>query len=551
MNAWWWWQAAHRPRRLLWLSALLLAAAFPPSPLTPLLWLGFLPIWAVLEAQAVPRRGLRSYLRAFGLVYPPLLLWNLLCCYWLMLTALQVEAGEALVSFMGGFMASVANPVLMAVPLLLWVLVRKRLPMGLSLLALASFWLAFEYLHFHWDLSWSWLTLGHAWAQYPFYIQYLEFTGVLGASAHTLGVALLLFYLGWRATQPQQPTRKHLPWVLAAWVVLPLLLWPLLTSPGREVYQATRSLQVRIVQPNVNPYEKFRMRASALVEDMARLGAEGLPANTRLLVYPETAIPTHIPLPRPDLHSLAQPFVALAKHAQGGVLIGYHPMRLYAPGEPASVSATPIGGGYLADGYNGASIFGTSPVAVYKKSKLVPFIERAPFMEQLAFLKDWQIDIGGGFSSYGLPDSLHNLWLPDGTPIAPLICYESEFHTFVGLLVGQGAQLLAVITNDGWWGRSSGYVQHLHLARLRAIETRRAVVRSANTGISAFISPTGALEQTLGWDRRGVLDQAVPLLTHRTFFVQHGDLLGPAATVLAFALLLYALSPKLWITKPS
>ncbi|MBX3101058.1 MAG: apolipoprotein N-acyltransferase [Bacteroidetes bacterium] len=550
MNAWWWWQATNKPRRLLWLGALLLAAAFPPSPLSPLIWLGFLPLLAVLEVHAVPFKGWKAYRKAFAYGYPMLLLWNLLCCYWLMLTALQVSADEAVVSLTGGLMASALNPVLMLVPILCWVFARKRLPMGISLVCLACYWLAFEYLHFHWDLSWSWLTLGHAWAQYPQYIQYLEFTGILGASAHTLGVTLLLFWLGWRAHHGRVLPRWS-PWVLAGWVLFPLLLWPLLTRPGREILQGARSLQVRIVQPNINPYEKFKRAPSEMVAEMAALGGKDLPLHTRLLVYPETAIPTHLELPHPDKEPLAVPFMQLARQYQAGVLIGYHPLRIYRPGEKASVSATPLGQGYYVDSYNGASILGVKPVAVYMKSKLVPFIERAPFMEDLAFLKDWQIDIGGGFSSYGKPDSIHNLWLADGTPVAPLICYESEFHTFVAELVGQGAQLLAVITNDGWWGRSSGYVQHLHLARLRAIETRRDLVRSANTGISAFIDAYGNVVQDLGWNRAGVLDGTVQLRTHMTFFVRYGDLIGKTAVMLAFALLLWTLFRKKWIIRTS
>jgi apolipoprotein N-acyltransferase len=85
---------------------------------------------------------------------------------------------------------------------------------------------------------------------------------------------------------------------------------------------------------------------------------------------------------------------------------------------------------------------------------------------------------------------------------------------------------LAVLTNDGWWGNTSGHVAHLHYARLRAIEQHRAVLRSANTGISAVIGPDGQIQQSLGWDQEGMLRATVPTYDTPSFFARHGDIMG-------------------------
>lgn len=507
---------------MLVLGGLLQAAAFPPSPLAPFIFIGFLPALAVLELKALP--GRRPYLRTLGYLYVQFFVWNLAVAYWLMLTALKVEGGEALVSFFGGFMASALNPILMSLPFLIYIWLRRRgLPLGWALLGLGLAWLTFEHLHFRWDLTWSWLTLGHALSAYPWYLQYLEFTGILGASALIVAVNLLLFYRGLRLQQGLPNTRAGLA-MLGGLLLLPLALYPLLTHPGRSIYDSYATLRVRIVQPNIDPYEKFRMSPLGTVKGFVEQIDKGLPPATQLVVLPETAIPSHVPEEELTDHPLTNPLIACAQRHKMGILIGYHPVRYYEQGrDEIPVSANPVAPGVYYDSFNGASILGVEKPLVYKKSKLVPFIERAPFMEDLAFLGKMGIDIGGGFGAYGLPDSVHNLYLADGTPIAPLICYESQFADFVAQLVGQGATLLTAITNDGWWGQSSGYVQHAQLARLRAIETRRDVARSANTGISGFIDARGYYTQELGWGVKGCLDGTVQLRRGHTLFVRLGS----------------------------
>jgi apolipoprotein N-acyltransferase len=125
--------------------------------------------------------------------------------------------------------------------------------------------------------------------------------------------------------------------------------------------------------------------------------------------------------------------------------------------------------------------------------------------------------------------------------LAPVICYESVYGDFVADYVKNGATLIGIITNDGWWSDSPGHLQHLQYATLRAIETRRDIARSANTGISGFINQKGEITQQTGWWVQAVSRATVHLNEELTFYVRYGELIGPACQVLAVLLLVFTL----------
>jgi apolipoprotein N-acyltransferase len=133
---------------------------------------------------------------------------------------------------------------------------------------------------------------------------------------------------------------------------------------------------------------------------------------------------------------------------------------------------------------------------------------------------------GGTSGGYGTSATSAVLPTADGGgQIAPIICYESIYGEYVGTYVKKGANLLAIITNDGWWGNTPGHKQHLNMARLRAIETRKWIVRSANTGISAIINDRGEIVDTRPWDTMAAIKFSVPLNEQSTVYVILGDFL--------------------------
>ena len=156
-------------------------------------------------------------------------------------------------------------------------------------------------------------------------------------------------------------------------------------------------------------------------------------------------------------------------------------------------------------------------------------------------LRDKVLNIGSSISlgNFTKQDTV-SLFLSSKNHLgAPIICYESIYGDYVRRFVNKGSQIIFVITNDGWWKKTSGYQQHNMYANLRAIETRRYIARSANTGISSIINHLGELETSINWDKRAVLKQKIPLYNQKTFYVQHGDFIGRISAFFTIIILLY------------
>lgn len=531
-----------------------MALAFPPLPFAFLLLVAFVPLLTLVEIRHErrtqdPAEVMRPR-RLFALLYVSFLIWNFGTCYWLMLTAFQVEsAGEAVEAFVAGLLAVGLNPILMSLPWLLYAALRRRLSRPVALGGWALAWVAFEHLHLNWDLTWSWLNLAHGFTMFPSYLQYLEFTGTGGTALHVMASNALLFELACRLREGRPLKRGG--WAWGAWALLPWLLYPLIVHTGRDVFKPVGQLGVRVVQPNIDPYVKFDEQAE---EEQLRLflqlASQEPIQGTDLVVLPETALPNGVWHENLRYDPQIVPFIELSYRERLSVLLGLVYRRQIREGGPVPAHARsfgPDGSGPFFETFNAATMAGDTLAAV--KGKLVPFVERAPFMKQMKSLNRLNIDLGGGFGSFGLPDSLITLPTRSGAEITPVICYESEFGEWVRTLVGRGGQLICIITNDGWFGNSSGHRQHAYLATLRAIENRRAVARCANTGMSLTMDNRGYINQTLGWWERGVIDEKMPLYVEPTFYMRYGDYMGRTATLLSALFLLLALVNRRWVER--
>src|SRR5690606_2406388 len=161
-------------------------------------------------------------------------------------------------------------------------------------------------------------------------------------------------------------------------------------------------------------------------------------------------------------------------------------------------------------------------------------VEQFPYQEYLSFLGDLMMDLGGTSGTLGHEDEQTGFYSQNGIGAVPAICYESVFSGFIASFVRSGAQLICIVTNDGWWGNTAGYRQHAAYARLRAIEARRSVARAANTGISMLIDQRGDVLQRTGWWKATAISGELHLNTAETFYVKDGDY--PAAAASAAAL---------------
>lgn len=517
------------PPLLALLGAALLWAAWPvhPVPLTLLLFVGFVPylrLEQVLTAQGA-KRG-----RVFASTYFFLVLWNAFTTWWVSYSTLG-----------GGIAAVVLNAALMCLPLMAFRRTKERFGSKIGYLSLPVYWIAFEQLHLHWDLSWPWLTLGNGFASATSWVQWYEYTGFLGGSAWVLGVNVLVFRALFgpvgAASRPGLARR----WGVAGLAVLLPIMFSLgINSAFQEKGPAA---EVVVIQPNIDPYDAkfpgtphFIPFNEQLTRLMARTEA-ALTPETRLVLWPETALDeTYF-----EASFNATPQVArirqelLARHPGLSLMTGITSVSTY----PDEAHAAPTARhrddlGYY-DVFNTAAYFAnaSAPVQFYHKSKLVPGVEKIP-PALSSVLKN--IDLGGVVGSYGSQDERTVFPPAAAAPalrLAPLICYESIYGDFVAEYVRNGATLLGLITNDGWWSDSPGYRQHLAYGALRCIETRRDLARSANTGISAFIDQRGVISHRTGWWVGAASRATVHLNSEETFYVRYGELIGRGAQALA------------------
>ncbi len=140
---------------------------------------------------------------------------------------------------------------------------------------------------------------------------------------------------------------------------------------------------------------------------------------------------------------------------------------------------------------------------------------------------------------------------PDlGIQVAPIICYESVFGEYVSkFFKNTNAEFMIIITNDGWWGETQGYKQHLSYARIRAIENRKSIARSANTGVSCFINEKGEIISSLPYGRDGVLFKKISINRKKTFYIKNGDYLFKINFFIIIIISIYTIIYRLYIKK--
>lgn len=462
-------------------------------------------------------------------------IWNLLTTYWIYYS-----------SGFGFVMAVGVNSLFMAFVLSMFHYTRTVLKYNSAYLTFIIYWLSFEFLHMHWDLSWSWLNIGNGFSNHPAWIQWYEYTGSLGGTLWVLAANYMIFR-SIKMFLYKERTFKH--WSLYAAACCNLILVPILISLFIYYNYEDKgpAISVITVQPNIDPYnEKFGGLTSeqqlAIILKLARLKTDD---KTDLLVGPETAIPEGVWEDKLDnSRSVDSLRNFLQIHPNLNILIGLSSYKMFKPGENVSLTARryPYDNGWY-DAYNAAMLIDSSSIVqLYHKSILVPGVEKMPFPKLLKPLEKFALDMGGISGSLGVQDERSVFYSADKKiKAAPVICYESIYGEYVGEYISNGANIICVITNDGWWEDTPGYRQHFSYASLRAIETRRSVVQSANTGISGFINQRGEVIQQTGWWLGDVLKQDVKLNDEITYYVKYGDYIARSAYYMSIIFLLYTI----------
>jgi apolipoprotein N-acyltransferase len=269
------------------------------------------------------------------------------------------------------------------------------------------------------------------------------------------------------------------------------------------------------------------------VNRLVQVSANNIDRNTAIIIWPETAMSAADWQDNIKVNQYYQPiFQFLSAHPGIQLISGIETFKQYGT-TAATKTARKTNEGIYYDAFNAAvSLKANQEPVYYNKSKLVPGVETLPSF--LRFMAPIFEQFGGSTGGYGTSDTAvvfkdSSNWLFT----APIICYESIYGEYVTNYVKSGATMLAIMTNDGWWGNTPGHHQHLSYAKLRAIETRRWVARSANTGISAFINPRGEIVQQMGWDKMGALKMNISTSNELSFYVQYGDFIYKIAAIIA------------------
>ncbi len=523
------------PMKMGWatLSGVLLWLGFPMSPLTPVMFIAFVPLLMVEEA-VLREKDTTNKKAVFKYSYHAFMVWNILTTFWVGNTA-----------FIAGVVAMAMNTLFMTIPVIAYHQTRqKQGDHWTSFAAFAAYWITFEFIHQQWELSWPWLTLGNAFARYPSWVQWYEYTGAFGGSLWILSINLLLFHVlkNRNAILPSWDRRLA---GKAAWpvllVIVPLSLSLLIYHTYQEKTVATA--ETVVVQPNFEPhYEKFDIPESMQMKRFLDLSSQALTPESDYLVFPETSfdgINTRAMDSDPVVENLRG---FISRYPRLHLVTGISGYHIYAPGEDHSAPWVRERIRYrdtlYYEGYNAAIELkaDTDSVPLYKKSKLVPGAEILPFRRLFFFLKPLVDKLGGSMEGFGRQRERGVFG-----PVAPVICYESVYGGYMSGYIRHGAQVIFIITNDGWWDRTPGHLQHLAFARLRALEFRRDIARSANTGISCFINQRGDISQPLPYGEAGVAKGMIHLNDSMTFYARWGDYIAWLAVMATIGLVIMAL----------
>ncbi len=526
----------HKLLLLSLLSGLIFTAAWPEKGFPVFLFMAFIPLLFV-EDYISRNKDRFNLISVFLYTYPGFFVWNLLTTWWIWNS-----------TTFGAVVAVVFNSLFMAIVFQLFHFSKKTLQHRYhGYWALLFYWMSFEYLHLDWDLSWSWLNLGNGFGGYTEWVQWYEITGAFGGTLWVLLINILLFE--WLKNLKQG--NKKLIRSLSVSTAL-LMLLPVVLSYARyySYEEKINPVDVVVVQQNVDPYnEQYELPQQIIVKRLIDVAKLKLDSAVDFMVCPESALQEYLWEDQLDRSlSLDSLYLLIDRYPKLRIVLGISTRKIYHTESEISATARKTkGDDFWYDVFNTAMYIdaGHKP-QFYHKSKLVPGVEMMPFPKLLKPLEKFAVDLGGMTGSHG-KDKERKVFIPTkgGVPVGACICYESIYGDFLTGFARKGAQLLFVITNDGWWGDTPGYKQHFLFSKLRAVESRRSIARAANTGKSAFFNQRGDVFQSTAWWQAACIRQSLNANSEITFYVEYGDYIGRISLLFGSLLMLMSVILKI------
>jgi len=491
-------------------AGILLGLSFPPVDLSFLSFPAFILLFLLAD-----KCNSNKQLAYYG--YAGFVVWNLIATYWLMMASL-----------VAGVAAILANAAIMTIPLVLFKVFSKHITKKwLVALLQASIWVSYEFLHHNWDLSWPWLAIGNAWSNQIALIQYISSTGHLGITFWVVFTSALAYLA-------LKDNNRTLALVATFSLLLPsgMSLMMLLNSTEPPASEVT---SVAVIQPNHDSYQPNGGMANhqVLMKSLFDLTNEIKAEDTDLIIWPENATDA-------ALYMYSRSSIMLsdsAKKWNASIIAGSGLFELYD--EPPALYRD-IYEGQARNYFNSALYIDSSGERTrYNKNNLVPIVERFPFVEFFNAIDVFNWLDWGRIAGFGKGNKA-TLLSTDTFTTQGLVCYDSVYPTWVREFIKKDSDFITIITNDGWWGNTSGHHQHFAYARLRAIEFDRWIVRSANNGISGVIDPEGnIMQKTEYWTRTGFTFD-IPSKSTKTIYTKYGDWFSYLCLILSFSGIVFA-----------
>ena len=528
------------------ISALLLSISWPTYGIPFFIFFALVPLLYMEHEISKFSKIKHKGWTIFGLSYFAFIIWNIVTTGWLY-GSLNPDGSHALLAVV---VPVIVNSLFYSIIFQFYHWYKNAQGTYWGLAFFVALWMAFEKFHLSWELTWPWLNLGNVFSDYPQVIQWYDTLGATGGSFWILLINVMAFYTWriWEAGRKKNALIKNTA-ILVGLIAIPITIS--LVKYNHFEDKPIGEVSVLMLQPNVDPYnEKYIKDSLTITNELLSLAEQNAKGQIDYFLGPETSLPGSGSISENGFDSstiINQVKDFLAKHPKSVFATGISSHRFYENDASKSETAYQTASGYWVDSYNTAiQVAPQQPVEVYHKGKLVPGVEIFPYINVLKpLLGNAMLNLGGTVASLGIDKDRKSFSNPyNNGKLAPIICYESIYGEFVTDYVKKGANFLAIMTNDSWWGVTEGHRQLMSYARLRAIETHREIARSANSGISAHINARGdVLEDTLYGDRTALYSK-IKLYDHITFYSRSGDLISRLCIFALGFLVFYYLGKK-------
>jgi len=507
---------------LILLAAALQILVFPNFGFSVLAWVLVVPLLVVFDSRGVRSSfllgALFGQIMALGITY---WLYHAVVHYFgapahlgIALVSAACLYYAALYTGLFGVLVSLCRPLVQG-PAGVWVV--------------PCFWVTCEVLRAAWLSENAWGLMGYSQYRWLPLIQVADVTGVYGVSFLVVMVNTALYQVlrrlaARRSAHPESPRMGRTGWRAA--VLPPVLILALALGYGhiriRQVDTAWREqpgIRTAAVQGNIT--REYRWKSIYYGKNLSKyltMSRKPGALDADLVVWPENALNFH-----PDREALFQGMIRKVLS---------DPARALLTGAPHMS----IGAGERKEFFNAAYLITADGIQeIYRKIHLMPFSERKP-----RWMREYFGNPGDAPAAFSAGRE-HTVFSLPGFSFSTPICFEMVYPEGIRRFVSNGAELLVNISNDSWFGPGAGPYQHLIFSTLRAVENRRFVLRAANTGISAVISPTGEILDRTALDQNAVLVANVVPLKERTFYTRHGDLFAILCSLVTLLCVAYCL----------